>query len=226
MSLTKAYNRAGLNTLDTEQREIFFLRPVSLMQDAKEFRLTYSQNTLGQSHLHKKEKRKEEKNLQICVGHNFYNLCFPRASFPLGPPLISISDFQMSVKQTVSSWQIALLIKNIHKTPGLWMWTHRVSVTLSAVMSLLNDKLPEIFPYTFCTVINFQVHILVFYTISHFVPLFPFFPVNMKEASDTEKWLEWSRANPHPATTQLSSLCASVTLPPACPQKNGSCKGP
>lgn len=96
----------------------------------------------------------------------FSTICFPRASFLLGPPLISISDFQMSVKELVSSWQKALLIKNIHKTPGLWMRTHRASVTLPAGTSLLNDKLPEVFPYTSYTVINFQGHVSVFYTVS------------------------------------------------------------
>lgn len=36
-------------------------RPRSVMQDAKEFKLTYSQNTLGQPHLHKKGKERNER---------------------------------------------------------------------------------------------------------------------------------------------------------------------
>lgn len=92
----------GLSTLDTEQKErLLFLRPGSPGQDVKEFGLTYSQHILGQPHLHKKVKKK---TLQLCVGHIFCNPCFPTASFLLGPSLISISDFQMSVKELVSSW--------------------------------------------------------------------------------------------------------------------------
>lgn len=92
-------------TLDTEQRDkLLFLRPGSLGQDAKDFRLIYSRNILGQPYLHKKENTRGEKKVQLCAGHIFYNLYFPRASFLLGPPLISINDFRMSVKELVSSW--------------------------------------------------------------------------------------------------------------------------
>ena len=92
-------------------------------------------------------------------------------------PLISMSDFQMSVKELVSSWLEALLIKNTHKTPGLWITSQWVSVTLPAGRFLLNDKLPEVFPYTSCTVINFQDYISVFFTVSHFVLLIPCLPL-------------------------------------------------
>ena len=63
------------------------------------------------------------------------------------------------------------------------MTSHRVSVTLPAGRFLLNDKFPDVFPYSSCPVINFQDYISVFYTVSHFVPLVPCLPVSTKEAS-------------------------------------------
>lgn len=204
------------------------------MQDAKEFKLTYSQNTLGQPHLHKKgkernerETKKKRKGTYEYVYRTFSTIRVFPVSFLLGPPLISISDFQMSAKEMVSSWQKVLLLKNIHKTPGLWLRTHRVSVTLPAGTSLLNDKLPEVFPSTSYAVIKFQGHVSVFYTVSHFVPLIPCLSVSIKEAYVTKKkkkWFGWSKANPTQPQPSCY-LCHSVTLFPAWTQKNGSCKG-
>ena len=74
------------------------------------------------------------------------------------------------------------------------MTSHRVSVTLPSGSFLLNDKLPEVFPFASCTVLNFQDYISVFYTISHFVPLTPCLLISVKETSATEKWLDWVRA--------------------------------
>lgn len=111
-----------------------------------------------------------------------------------------MSDFQMSVKELVSSWLEALLIKKTHKTPGLQMTSQQVSVTLPAGRFLLNDKLPEVFHYTSCTVINVQDYISVFYTVSRCVLLIPCLPISIKESSVTEKWLKWARSAPscHP----------------------------
>ena len=68
------------------------------------------------------------------------------------------------------------------------MTSHRASVALPAGRSLLNGKLPEVFPYTSWTVIKFQDHTLVFFTLSQiFVLLIPCLPVSMKKASVTEK---------------------------------------
>lgn len=53
------------------------------------------------------------------------------------------------------------------------------------------------------------------------MPLIPNLPVSEKEASVTEKWIEWARDTPYPATIQLPSLCVSVTLSPARIQKSG-----
>lgn len=157
--------------------------------------------------------KKKKKSLWLCTGCIFYKwlsqslICslFLRAVFSQSPisrrgPLTSMSDFQMSVKELVSSWLKALLIKNTHKTPGLRMTSQRVSVTLPAGRFLLNDKLPEVFPYTSCTVINAQDYISVFYAVSHCVLLIPCLPVSIKEASVTEKWLRWVRRAPscHP----------------------------
>lgn len=70
------------------------------------------------------------------------------------------------------------------------MTSHRVSVTLPAGRSPLNDKVPEVSPYTSWTMIMFQDHTLVFFffTLSQiFVSLILWFPVSTKEASVTEK---------------------------------------
>lgn len=158
--------------------------------------------------------KRKERNLWICVQNIFYNPCFPRVSFLLGPPLISISDFQMSVKEMASSWQKVLLIKNIHKTPGLWLRTHRVSVTLPAGTSLLNDKLPEVFPYTSYAVIKFQGHVSVFYNVSHFGPLIPCLCQYQRSICHQKKtkkqWFGWSKANPTQPQPSCR-LCHSVS---------------
>lgn len=70
------------------------------------------------------------------------------------------------------------------------MTAHRVPVTLPAGRALPNGRLPDVFPYTSCTGINFQGHVSVLCTVSHFVLLIPNVPVGMKEASVTENWLE------------------------------------
>ena len=138
-----------------------------------------------------KNRKGKKKSLWLCTGCIFYKwlsqslICslFLRAVFSQSlisrrGPLISMSDFQMSVKEPVSSWLEALLIKNTHKTPGLRMISQRVSVTLPAGRFLLKDKLPEVFPYTSCTV---QDYISVFYFVSHCVLLIPCLPISIKE---------------------------------------------
>lgn len=74
-------------TLDTEQRDrLLFLRPGSLGQDAKNFRLIYSQDILGQPYLHKKENTREKKKYNYVQG-TFSTICiFPEPHFFWAPP--------------------------------------------------------------------------------------------------------------------------------------------